>query len=47
MNGLKNKRRRDLLVHTFLAKCLKSSVLEIRPSLQSGFRYGFKQDTIH
>lgn len=32
---------------TFLARCLKSSVLLIRPSLQSGLRYGLRQCTIN
>lgn len=36
-----------LLNLTFLARCLKSSVLLMRPSLQSGFRYGFRHWTMN
>ena len=32
---------------TFLAKCLNSSVETIRPSLQSGFLYGFRHWTMN
>lgn len=32
---------------TFLARCLKSSVLLMRPSLQSGLRYGLRHCTIN
>lgn len=32
---------------TFLARCLKSSVLLMRPDLQSGFRYGFRHCTMN
>ena len=47
LGGVGNKAtEQSMCTRTFLAKCLKSSVLVIRPILQSGLRNGLRHATI-